>query len=142
MRRAACLDRTPTTLQSVTCHHCGLRKAAAAAGLCIVCAGGLTVTGTDSATTAAVPHGPVITAVEHEHGEQPHTPEVEAEELAAAAETGFRELHPLQLDHPRYGMLGGPVFLACEAECPDVPGCTTCPLRADGGYQRTLPRSA
>lgn len=111
-----------------------------ALGVCLVCAGGLTAAETGRPAAAAIPRGPVVTAPAHEHTEQPHPAELEAAHVTGPSETGIRELHPLTLDHPRYGVLGGPVFLACEQACPLVPGCQTCPLRADAGYARALPQ--
>ena len=98
------------TLGSVTCSRCGLRKAGAACGLCLLCASGMIGAGPDSPIAVANLHRPGVTALAGDHAEQPHIPELAGTQLASQ-ETGIIERHVLTLDHPRYGALAWSSYL-------------------------------
>jgi hypothetical protein len=124
------LVRQGLPLSPVTCAQCGIRKAVAACGLCLLCLGATTAAGPVSAAAAASTHKPVITAVTADRADEPHTPELPETRLVGP-EMENPERHPLTLDHPHYGVVGGPVYLAYCDTCPlanrdDLPLCV-CP---------------
>jgi len=101
---------------------CRFRKAVAAGGLCLLCAGGITDAGPASLTTVASVSRPLITARPRDHHEQPHTPEIEQVQLASP-DREILERHVLTADHPRYGVLNGLNYLGY---------CETCPIASTG----------
>jgi hypothetical protein len=106
----------------MSCSKCGIRKAVAASGLCLLCLGGVVA-------TSAQPHGHYARAAEitaltasgtlPDHAEQPHPPEMAETQLASPPEAEIIERHVLTLDHPLYGQLNGHNYLGY---------CDTCPL--------------
>jgi len=108
------------------CVMCKIRKATAAAGLCVVCLGGVTDAGS---LVHSVGHAAAleIHAQAADHVEQPHTHGEAAEVHLAISETEIRERHVLTLDHPIYGQLNGWNYLGGCDECPaDLAGGELC----------------
>jgi len=103
----------------------GLRRAIVGALAGLLGIVGIPLPGTASPAPETTPGHPVIRSRDHDHDEQPHTPEQEPTEIPAE-ETEIVEQHVLVVDDPRYGVLNGRNYIGF---------CDDCPVSKMGGAQ-------